>query len=70
MIERMKAVRQDHDETQKELSIAIRYNRIQIAKYENGTNTPGISYIEAFCRHYEVSADYILGLPKGLSWPR
>lgn len=70
MIERMIAVRTDADETQNELGKAIGFHRVQIAKYENGTNTPGANYIIAFCKHYGVSADYILGLPKGLAWPR
>lgn len=70
MIDRMIAIRTDADETQTDLAKAINFNRVQIAKYENGTNTPGINYIIAFCKHYGVSADYILGLPKGLDWPR
>lgn len=70
MIKRMVDIRIDNDETQKELGEAIGYNRVQIAKYENGTNTPGIEYLVKFCIHYNVSADYILGLPKGMEWPR
>lgn len=70
MIERMKAVRVDADETQKDLSNAIGYNRVQIAKYENGTNTPSIQYLIDFCNHYQVSSDYILGLPYTYAKPR
>lgn len=62
--------RTDHDETQAELGIAIGFNRVQIAKYENRTNDPPIRFLKAICEHYGVSADYILGLPKGLNWPR
>ncbi len=29
-----------------------------------------ISKLKALCLYYHVSADYILGLPKGLDWPR
>ena len=29
-----------------------------------------IDILAKFCQHYSVSADYILGLPKGLQWPR
>lgn len=70
MHNRMTAIRIDADETQTELATAIGFNRVQIAKYEAGKNTPGANYIIAFCEHYGVSADYILGLPKGLKWPR
>ncbi len=29
-----------------------------------------IGRLKELCRLYKVSADYILGLPKGLDWPR
>ena len=29
-----------------------------------------IGKLKALCLYYHVSADYILGLPKGLDWPR
>lgn len=70
MIQRMIDERKDHDESQRELAKAIGYHHVQIARYERGTNTPPIDYIIKFCEHYHVSADYILGLPKHLNWPR
>lgn len=70
MLNRMIGVRTDADETQRDLSKAIGFHQVQIARYETGTNTPPISYIIEFCKHYKVSADYILGLPRGLKWPR
>lgn len=70
MVQRMIDIRHDHDESQRDLAKAIQYHQVQIARYETGKVTPPISYIIAFCKHYNVSADYILGLPKGLDWPR
>lgn len=70
MIERMIGVRADHDETQRELAHAIGYHQVQIARYETGVNVPPIDYLVKFCRHYHVSADYILGLPRNSDWPR
>ena len=70
MIEKLVSTRQDHDETQRELAKAIGWHQVQIARYETGKVTPPINYIIAFCKHYHVSADYILGLPKNLKWPR
>ena len=67
---RLAEIRTDHDESQRELSKAIGWHQVQIARYETGKVTPPIDFIAAFCRHYKVSADYVLGLPKGLSWPR
>lgn len=69
-VQRMIDVRHDHDETQRELAKNTGYHQVQIARYETGKVTPQLSYLIAFCQHYHVSADYILGLPRGLDWPR
>lgn len=70
MINRMIATRTDADETQRDLAKAIGWHQVQIARYEKGQNTPPINYIIAFCNHYRVSADYILGLPYTYKKPR
>ncbi len=70
IMQRIIDVRTDNDETQRELSAAIGVNHIQWANYERRKNEIPIRYLIAFCQHYGVSADYILGLPKGLKWPR
>ncbi len=70
MIKRMIDERNDHDESQRDLAKAIGYHHVQIARYERGINTPPIDYIIKFCEHYNVSADYILGLQKDMRWPR
>lgn len=70
MIQRMIDTRHDNDESQRDLAKAIGYHHVQIARYETGENKIPIDYIIKFCNHYRVSADYILGLPKGYQWPR
>ena len=70
MIQRMIDIRIDHDETQRQLAAALGYHQVQIARYETGHNTPPIAYLVKVCEHYHVSADYILGLPSNLDWPR
>lgn len=70
MTDRLAEIRIDHDESQRDLAKAIGYHQTQIARYETGKNTPPISYIIAVCNHYGISADYVLGLKKGLAWPR
>lgn len=62
--------REDNDDTQRELANALGINHIQWANYERRKNEIPTRYIIRFCEHYKVSADYILGLPKGLEWPR
>ena len=42
----------------------------QIHRWRDGTSEMGIEKLEKLCRYYHVSADYILGLPRDLDWPR
>lgn len=68
--ERLKAVREDQDKTQQQVADALNTTRQQIGKYESGCQSMTIGRLKEFCRLYKVSADYILGLPKDLDWPR
>lgn len=68
--ERLKAIREDQDITQQEVANALKTTRQQIGKYESGSQTMTIGRLKELCQFYKVSADYILGLPKGLNWPR
>lgn len=43
---------------------------MQWANYERGQHELPVRYLVEFCRHYRVSADYLLGLPRGMEWPR
>lgn len=53
-----------------ELSKRIGVTRQQIARWRAGTSEAGVTKLKAICEIYGVSADYILGLPQGLDWPR
>lgn len=68
--ERIKATRIDKDITQEEIAKALSTTRQQIYKYEAGVQEMTLSKLRALCLYYHVSADYILGLPKDLEWPR
>lgn len=70
MIDRMVAMRTDHDESQRTLAAALGISPAQWAKYETRKHELPTRYLLAFCRHYGVSADYLLGLPRDLEWPR
>ena len=61
---------EDEKATAAALATAIGVNRKQITRWSEGTAEMGIYKLKAFCEFYGVSADYILGLPKGLKWPR
>lgn len=68
--EKLKAVREDKDITQKEIASELKTTQQQIYKYESGIQEMTVSKLRALCLYYHVSADYILGLPRGLDWPR
>lgn len=68
--ERIRDLRIDSDETKDQLAEAIKTTRQQIYRYETGKQDMTTQKLKAICEHYGVSADYILGLPPGLDWPR
>ena len=68
--QRLKEIIEDGDRTQSELAKTIGVNRRQINRWTEENVEMGIYKLKAICEFYNVSADYILGLPKGLQWPR
>ena len=68
--EKIRATREDADKTQEQTADAIGCTRKQISRYERGEQMMTIEKLRNFCLYYGVSADYILGLPRGLSWPK
>ena len=68
--ERLKGLREDKDLTQDEIATAIGITRRQYIRYEKDEQEMSINKIYNICIYYGVSADYILGLPEGLAWPR
>lgn len=68
--ERLKAARQDKDIKQETAANVLKTTKQQISKYENGQQQMTVEKLKQLCLLYHVSADYILGLPPGLDWPR
>lgn len=68
--ERIKQMREDRDLTQAEIATILGTTQQQIYKYEKGIQEMTVGRLRTLCEFYGVSADYILGLPEGLSWPR
>lgn len=60
--ERVSEVRKLHGETQKELGAAIGMSSNNISEIEKGKKTTISEKLVKICRHYHVSADYLLGL--------
>ncbi|MBQ9648521.1 MAG: helix-turn-helix transcriptional regulator [Oscillospiraceae bacterium] len=68
--ERLRALREDADKKQVEVAEFLGVRQSDYSKMERGVRAFHVEHIKALCEFYQVSADYILGLPKGLKWPR
>lgn len=59
---RVKKLRKSRNEQQKDLAEAIGATQAAISDIENGRRATSFDKLAAICRHYNVSADYLLGL--------
>lgn len=66
----LRELREDHDLTQAQVAAVIGTTQQVYYRYEKGINELPLHHLQTLCAYYNVSADYILGLPKGLRWPR
>ena len=67
--QKIKALREDNDYTQAEIADLLGTSQSYYAQYENKNRKLPIEHLIKLCEFYGVSADYILGLPKGLNHP-
>ena len=65
----IRSLREDKDLTQEEIAKILNTTQSYYSKYERGQHPIPIEHIVKLCIFYQVSADYILGLPKGLPYP-
>lgn len=68
-IDRLNELREDRDIGQKEIAAVLGCKQAAVSKYELRQRRYAIDDLIKLCRFYQVSADYILGLPKGLDYP-
>ncbi len=54
---------------QSQLGQQVNMTQRKISYIECGKYEPGIEDIVAFCEFFKVSADYLLGITKGLAYP-
>ena len=67
---RLRDLREDADKKQEDIAAVLGITRQQYQLYESGKRSIPVDLLSEFCRHYKVSSDYLLGLPKNLNWPR
>lgn len=61
--QRIRELRIDHDKSQAQIAALLGTSKNQVGKYERGEQEMPIKHLVALCNYYNVSADYILGLP-------
>ena len=67
--EKVRCLREDTDMNQTELGRATGMTQRKISYIECGACEPSVEDIKSFCRVFNVSADFLLGLPKGMPFP-
>lgn len=65
----IKDLREDNDKKQIELALFLGITKQQYSLYETGKREFKTKHIKELCIFYNVSADYILGLPD-LPYPK
>ncbi len=68
MHEKLKGLREDADLSQEIVAKHLGITRPQYSLYETGKRMFPVDQVAELCRFYHVSADYILGLPKGMPY--
>ena len=68
--EKVRLLREERELNQTELGNAVNMTQRKISYVERDRYEPGIEDIKALCRLFNVSADYLLGFPKSLPYPK
>lgn len=68
-INKLTALRIDNDIKQNEIAKVLGCQQSAVSKYETGKVPYRIEDIIKLCKFYNVSSDYLLGLPQGMPYP-
>lgn len=60
--QRLRAARKARGEKQEDLGLVLGVKKSQISEMERGSTSTTLEKLSIICRHYNVSADYLLGL--------
>ena len=66
--ERIRNAREDKDEKQEVIAKYLGITRQQYGLYETGQREFKIKHIIKLCMYFDLSADFILGLPEGMPY--
>lgn len=68
--EKLKLLREEKELSQTELGKAVNMTQRKVSYMENNKYEPSIEDLKALCSYFNISADYLLGFPKHLPYPR
>ena len=68
--EKIRLLREEKELNQTELGAAVGMTQRKISYLERGRYEPSFDDLRALCSYFQVSADYLLGFPKNLPYPR
>ncbi len=68
----LRELREDREPKTNQADIAelLKTSQQYYSQYENGKRPLPVEHLKTLCLFYGVSADYILGLPSGLNYPK
>lgn len=66
--QKIRDLREDKDLTQAQIAQLLNTTKNQIGKYERGEQEMPIRHLVALALFYNVSTDYILGMPENLPY--
>ena len=67
---KLRELREDSDYTQKQIAEKLNEHLTTYQRWERGETEIPTHILKALCEFYGVSADYILGLPENLKYPK
>ena len=68
--EKIRLLREERQLNQTELGDAVNMTQRRVSYIENDKYEPSVEDIKAICSFFNVSADYLLGFPKNVPYPR
>lgn len=68
--DRVRAIREDSDTKAEVIAKYLKITKQQYSLYETGKRKFPIDKLYQLCIYFHVSADYILGLPDNLPYPK
>lgn len=66
----IRGLREDKNLKQIEIAKILKTTQSYYGQYERGIRQIPIIHLKTLCEFYNVSADYIIGLPEGMPYPK